>query len=91
MIERSEFIETAVAWGRDTLANDKDVMLCAFTTLRLMTSEAFKLLSRRDSLQSMESLLKVLSTQIDEWEDKWLQMTTGGMCMHPSRNLRAHD
>ncbi|KAH8807279.1 hypothetical protein F5884DRAFT_788875 [Xylogone sp. PMI_703] len=78
MIERNDFIEGIEVWGKDVWANDNDVLLCAFVTLRLVTSEGFGLLNHRGgSLQSMESLLKVLNNSIDKWEEKWLCIARG--------------
>lgn len=79
MIQQTEFIEDIEAWGRDTIAIDNDVLLCAFVTLRLMTSEAFSLLNHRGSLQGTESLFKVLNNHIDQWKRKWMQLAKDGM------------
>ncbi|EED21240.1 protein priB, putative [Talaromyces stipitatus ATCC 10500] len=77
MIERNKFIEAIDAWCRDPLAIENDVILGAFVTLRLLTSEVFRLLGswrQIHSSQNMGSFMIMISNRIDEWEDKWLPL-----------------
>lgn len=83
MIERNRFIESIESWAKDPTATQNDVLLSAFVTLRLLTSEVFKMLgSRREvnSFQNIDSFLRILSHRIDEWEEKWLQFCANGNC-----------
>jgi hypothetical protein len=85
MIERSEFIEAIEAWCRDDMATPGDRLLGALVTLRLLSSEVFKLLGPRSSrlrarqLHSLESLLAIIKGRIEEWESRWLQLADKGM------------
>ncbi|ETS79448.1 hypothetical protein PFICI_09301 [Pestalotiopsis fici W106-1] len=78
MIERSTFIEAIESWCRDPLATDNDRLLGAFVTLRLLSSEVFKLLGPKSSrvlsgpLHSIESLLAIIKIRIEEWEQRWI-------------------
>ncbi|OKL61715.1 hypothetical protein UA08_02333 [Talaromyces atroroseus] len=76
MIERNTFIEAIQPWCRDPLAIKNDVLLGAFVTLRLLTSEVFMLLGSRRQMNSprMTSFLTMISNRINEWEDKWLPL-----------------
>ncbi|KZL80483.1 fungal specific transcription factor domain-containing protein [Colletotrichum incanum] len=78
MVERSEFIESIEAWCRDAMATPGDRLLGALVTLRLLSSEVFRLLGPRSSrvrarqLHSLESLLAIIKGRIEEWESRWL-------------------
>jgi hypothetical protein len=85
MIERGANIESIESWCRDPLATDNDRLLGAFVTLRLLSSEVFKLLGPKSSvvqrgpLHSMESLLAIIKARIDEWEQRWVRCVMTGM------------
>lgn len=77
MIERNRFIETIEPWCKDPTATHNDVLLGAFVTLRLLTSEVFRLLGSRrqiDTYDNISSFLTIINSRIDEWESKWLQL-----------------
>ncbi|KAK2060663.1 hypothetical protein LY76DRAFT_568583 [Colletotrichum caudatum] len=84
MIERSEFIESIEAWCRHPMATPGDRLLGALVTLRLLSSEVFKLLGPRSSrlrtrqLHSLESLLAIIKGRVEEWESRWLQLADKG-------------
>ncbi|KAK2002618.1 fungal-specific transcription factor domain-containing protein [Colletotrichum falcatum] len=86
MIERSEFIEAIEAWCRDAMATPGDRLLGALVTLRLLSSEVFKLLGPRSSrlrarqLHSLESLLAIIKGRVEEWESRWLQVADKDSC-----------
>ncbi|EFQ34874.1 fungal specific transcription factor domain-containing protein [Colletotrichum graminicola M1.001] len=88
MIERSELIESIGAWCRDAMATPGDRLLDALVTLRLLSSEVFKLLCPRSSrlrarqLHSLESLLAIIKGRVEEWESRWLQLADKDTC-HP--------
>ncbi|TID00076.1 Protein priB [Colletotrichum higginsianum] len=88
MIERSEFVESIEAWCRDTMATPGDRFLGALVTLRLLSSEVFRLLGPRSSrvrarqLHNLESLLAIIKGRIEEWESRWLNMAGKDSC-HP--------
>ncbi|KAH8671691.1 hypothetical protein BX600DRAFT_487129 [Xylariales sp. PMI_506] len=88
MIERDGFIESVELWCRDPLATPNDRLLGAFVTLRLLSSEVFKLLGPKPSrvrpgpLHSMESLLAIIKSRIEEWEQRWTSMVNADSC-HP--------
>lgn len=81
MIERSGFIESIEHWSKEQTATASDTLLAAFVTLRLLTSEVFKLLgpSRHiSSFANIKSFLTIIGNRIDEWEDKWIQACGDG-------------
>jgi hypothetical protein len=81
MIERNGFIESIEAWCKDT--NDR--LLGAFVTLRLLSSEVFKLLGPKPTkvpgtpLHGLESLLAIINARIEEWEHRWIHWVDTGM------------
>lgn len=79
MIERNSFFESIEVWCKDPTATDSDNLLGAFVTLRLLTSEVFRLLTPRqtDAGQNTYALLTIISNRIDEWESKWLTVCSG--------------
>ncbi|KXH52855.1 fungal specific transcription factor domain-containing protein [Colletotrichum simmondsii] len=85
MIERSEFIESIEPWCKDAIATPGDRLLGALVTLRLLSSEVFRLLGPRSSrvrarqLHSLESLLAIIKSRIEEWESRWLSVADTGM------------
>ncbi|KAK7452305.1 fungal specific transcription factor domain-containing protein [Colletotrichum acutatum] len=85
MIERSEIIESIEPWCKDAMATPGDRLLGALVTLRLLSSEVFRLLGPRSSrvrarqLHSLESLLAIIKSRIEEWESRWLSVADTGM------------
>jgi hypothetical protein len=84
MIERNGFFESIEVWCKDATATDSDNFLGAFVTLRLLTSEVFRLLTPRqtDPGQNTYALLTIISNRIDEWESKWLDVCNGKPDQH---------
>jgi len=88
MIERSDFIESIEAWCKDPLATHGDRLLGAFVTLRLLSSEVFKLLGPRSTNSDMsqfhrlDSFLAIIKGRIDDWELKWTKCVASDSC-HP--------
>ncbi|KAK1671330.1 fungal-specific transcription factor domain-containing protein [Colletotrichum godetiae] len=88
MIERSEFIESIEPWCKDPMATPGDRLLAALVTLRLLSSEVFRLLGPRSSrirarqLHSLESLLAIIKSRVEEWESRWLSVADTDSC-HP--------
>lgn len=88
MIERNAFIESIGAWCKDQLATAGDRLLGAFVTLRLLSSEVFKLLGPMSSsargapLHSFESLLAILKARIEEWENTWVRYVDTGTLLN---------
>lgn len=84
MIERSGFLESVDIWYRSPWALASDVLLCAFVSLRLLTSEVFELLesqrttSPRSQTHQLESLLKIIEKQVEAWQEHWLQIAEDG-------------
>ena len=81
MIERSGFIESIEYWSKERTATANDTLLAAFVTLRLLTSEVFKLLGpcrHVSSFENIKSFLTIIGNRIDEWEDKWIQACGDG-------------
>jgi hypothetical protein len=84
MIERSDFTESIEAWCKEPLAVPTDILLGAFVTLRLLTSEVFKLLGGDNLARSgtrsggsqfypLCSFFAIIKGRIAEWESKWTQ------------------
>ncbi|KAJ5630371.1 fungal-specific transcription factor domain-containing protein [Penicillium longicatenatum] len=77
MIERDEFIESIETWCNDPLATRHDPLLGAFVTLRILTSEAVRLLNpqswegKRAKMQGIELQLDFINTRIRKWEKQW--------------------
>ncbi|KAF4835220.1 Protein priB [Colletotrichum tropicale] len=88
MIERSGFIESVEAWCKDPAAIPNDRLLGALVTLRLLSSEVFRLLGSRSNraragqLHTLESLLAIINGRIEEWETRWLKLADQDSC-HP--------
>lgn len=84
MIDRSSFLESVDIWYRSPLALPSDVLLCAFVSLRLLTSEVFELLeiqrspNSRTQTHQVESLLKIVEKQVEAWQEHWLQIAENG-------------
>lgn len=77
MIEQCDFIESIEAWCNDPLATQGDRLLGAFVTLRLLSSEVFKVLgpsstcTDNSEVHSLDSFLTIIKSQIDKWGLKW--------------------
>lgn len=77
MIERDEFIESIETWCNDPLATSHDPLLGAFVTLRILTSEAVRLLNpqgwegKRAKMQGIELQLDFINTRMRKWEKQW--------------------
>lgn len=84
MIERSSFLESVDVWYRSPLAIPSDVLLCAFVSLRLLTSEVFELLENHGTTRlethhyQVESLLKIIEKQVEGWQEHWLEIAEEG-------------
>ncbi|KUL85906.1 hypothetical protein ZTR_06420 [Talaromyces verruculosus] len=90
MIERSGFIESIEHWSKERTATANDTLLAAFVTLRLLTSEVFKLLSpcrHVSSFENIKSFLTIIGNRIDEWEDKWIQACGDGRIRPSTQQL----
>jgi hypothetical protein len=85
MIERSGFIESVESWCRDLMAIPNDRLLGALVTLRLLSSEVYKLLGPRSNrvrageLHTLESLLAIINSRIEEWQSRWLAVADQGI------------
>ncbi|KAH7034594.1 uncharacterized protein B0I36DRAFT_360100 [Microdochium trichocladiopsis] len=88
MIERSDFIESIEPWCKDPMATPSDRLLGAFVTLRLLSSEVFKLLGPRSTrndagqVHRLDSFLSIIKGRLDEWESKWIRCVSPESC-HP--------
>ncbi|PYH92571.1 hypothetical protein BO71DRAFT_357044 [Aspergillus ellipticus CBS 707.79] len=82
MIERNEFIESVESWGEESMANSNDHLLCSFVALRLLTGDAFDLLTphRKSPLPRLNRLLTILQNRIEGWRKKWLGAVGPGNC-----------
>jgi hypothetical protein len=60
------------------MAITNDRLLGALVTLRLLSSEVYKLLGPRSNrvrageLHTLESLLAIIDSRIEEWQSRWL-------------------
>jgi hypothetical protein len=79
MIERSIYLESVNDWYRHPLEMANDRLLCAFVSLRLITSTHFELMTaqyaedqRQQPLQ-FRSLLRVLDRKITNWQRRWTE------------------
>lgn len=83
MIERSSYIETAGEWYRHPLAIANDRLLCAFVSLRLITSTHCETMlsqnvrHQREQALQFRSLLRLLDRQIEDWQNSWTERITG--------------
>jgi hypothetical protein len=86
MIERTGFIESIESWCKDPAAISNDRLLGALVTLRLLSSEVYRLLGpksnrvRAGELHTLESLLAIINSRIEEWELRWLAIADQGTC-----------
>lgn len=84
MIQRSNFIESNGAWLSTPLASPGDSLLCAFVSLRLLTSDIPELLSsrsdsHRDDQYHIRPLIKAMRDQIERWQRQWTARACQGM------------
>ena len=90
MIERTGFIESIESWCKDPMAIPNDLLLGALVSLRLLSSEVYRLLGPRSSrvhageLHTLESLLAIIDGRIEEWEMRWLTVVDQGTPLSPS-------
>ncbi|KAL3419510.1 fungal specific transcription factor domain-containing protein [Phlyctema vagabunda] len=75
MIEQNDFITTAQDWYKQPFAVfGADALLCAFVTLRIISSEIVELVSPDRSarhIQQSDTLMKLLNSNITRWEEYW--------------------
>ncbi|XPS81575.1 hypothetical protein M3J07_013536 [Ascochyta lentis] len=83
MIDRSRYVESASNWYRHPLAIANDRLLCAFVSLRLITSTHIDTTTsqgvqrqRQQNLQ-FRSLLRLLDRQIEDWQSCWTEAIAG--------------
>jgi len=94
MIERNSFIESIESWCKHPAAISNDRLLGALVTLRLLSSEVYRLLGpqsntvRAGELHTLESLLAIINSRIEEWESKWLAAADQGTHFLPSSKAR---
>lgn len=84
MIQRSHFIESADDWLCSPIASTNDGLLCAFVSLRLLTSNIPELLSpqsgtQREHLHHVRPLINAIKGQIDRWQHRWSRIAVQGM------------
>lgn len=83
MIERSSYIESASDWYRHHLAIANDRLLCAFVSLRLITSTHSDTMTSQSVQHQCEkalqfrSLLRLLDRQIKDWQNSWTEAVAG--------------
>ncbi|KAF1352807.1 hypothetical protein EJ07DRAFT_168718 [Lizonia empirigonia] len=83
MIERSSYIESASDWYRHHLAIANDRLLCAFVSLRLITSTHSDTMTSQSVQHQCEkalqfrSLLRLLDRQIKDWQNSWTEAIAG--------------
>lgn len=82
MIERSDFIESVTTWYKSPLANDNDIVLAAFVSLRLLAADILEAFNPQRPTPSLthphrfDSLLKTLTPRIEAWKKRWLQQAS---------------
>lgn len=86
MIEQTSFITTAQDWYKKPYAVfGTDALLCAFVTLRILSSEIIELVSPdRTSrhVQQSDNLMKLLNANLTRWEDQWCPVSEDGNVRH---------
>jgi hypothetical protein len=89
MIERTKFIESVETWYESPLAMPSDVLLCAFVSLRRLTSDVFELLESHRAAGfkhqplHLGSLLRLFTTQISTWQSRWVGIGEKGTLFIP--------
>jgi hypothetical protein len=84
MIERSSYLESVSNWHLHPLEVANDRLLCAFVSLRLITSTHFEMMTTQSAQNQhrepsqFRSLLRVLDRQIVEWQRRWTETVSEG-------------
>jgi hypothetical protein len=81
MIEQNNFITTSHDWYKEPFAVfGADVLLCAFVSLRIISSEILESMSPYRARQVPQSgtLMRMLNANITRWEEKWLPVSEDG-------------
>ncbi|UPX14897.1 uncharacterized protein EKO05_0005368 [Ascochyta rabiei] len=79
MIERSSYLESVSKWHLHALEVANDRLLCAFVSLRLITSTHFEMVTtqyaqnQRHEPSQYRSLLRLLDRQIIDWQKRWTE------------------
>ena len=79
MIERSIYLESVHNWHLHPLELANDRLLCAFVSLRLITSTHFEMTTtqyaqrQRQEPSQFRSLLRVLDRKIINWQRRWTE------------------
>jgi hypothetical protein len=82
MIERSSYLESVNNWYLHPLEISNDRLLCAFVSLRLITSSHFEMMTaqyaqhQRQEPSQFRSLLRVLDRKITNWQRRWTQIVS---------------
>lgn len=96
MIERRSQFDCAEQWLRSPLASRYDVLLAAFVNLRLLFSEVSHLLlehtkgKQPHETPHLQTMLKVLLSQVESWQDHWLSIASDGTA-YPISKVFAQD
>lgn len=83
MIERSSYLESVDDWYSHPLEVANDRLLCAFVSLRLITSTHFEMITtqytqhQRHEPSQYRSLLRLLDRQIVDWQKRWTDTVSG--------------
>lgn len=85
MIQRSRFVESANDWLSASMASATDPLLCAFVSLRLLTSDIPELLSPQngdygDNSHRTRPLVRAMKAQLEHWQLQWMTTATRGRC-----------
>jgi hypothetical protein len=85
MIEQNNLITTSHGWYEEPFAVfGADALLCAFVSLRIISSEILELVSpyRDRHIPLSDILMKMLNSNITRWEEHWLHISEdGGYCI----------
>jgi hypothetical protein len=79
MIERSIYLESVNNWHLHPFEIANDRLLCAFVSLRLITSAHFEMMTtqyaqhQRQETSQFRSLLRVLDRKITNWQRRWTE------------------
>ncbi|KAF1830252.1 hypothetical protein BDW02DRAFT_633789 [Decorospora gaudefroyi] len=78
MVERSCYLGSVSNWHQHPLEVANDRLLCAFVSLRLITSTHFEMMTTRYAQQQRHetsrhrSLLRVIDDEIVDWQSRWI-------------------
>lgn len=82
MIEQDNFITTAQDWYKQPYAVfGADALLCAFVTLRILSSEIVELVSPDHGsrhIKQGDTLMKLLNANLTRWEECWHLVSDDG-------------